>query len=45
MSPIRVQLKLLSSDGKKYATDCANTENMFRIIRSIPSKKAEPFKR
>ncbi len=40
-----VQLKLESSDGKKYATDCANTENMFRIIQSIPSKKAEPFKR
>jgi prophage antirepressor-like protein len=39
------QLKLLSSDGKKYMTDCANTENLFRIIQSIPSKKAEPFKR
>ena len=39
------QLKLQSSDGKKYFTDCANTENMFRIIQSIPSKKAEPFKR
>ena len=38
------QLKLVSSDGKKYATDCANTKNMFRIIQSIPSKKAEPFK-
>ena len=38
-------LKLESSDGKKYATDCANTESMFRIIQSIPSKKAEPFKR
>jgi len=44
LSPIWVQLKLESSDGKKYATDCANTENMFRIIQSIPSKKAEPFK-
>ena len=44
LSPIWVQLKLASSDGKKYATDCANTENMFRIIQSIPSKKAEPFK-
>ena len=31
-------------DGKFYATDCANTKNMFRIIQSIPSKKAEPFK-
>ncbi len=40
-----VQLKLLSIDGKKYETDCANTESMFRIIQSIPSKKAEPFKR
>ncbi len=44
LSPIWVQLKLESSDGKKYATDCANTENIFRIIQSIPSKKAEPFK-
>ncbi|MBU4536849.1 Bro-N domain-containing protein [Patescibacteria group bacterium] len=39
------QLKLKSSDGKKYETDCANTENIFRIIQSIPSPKAEPFKR
>ena len=39
------QLKLESSDGKKYETDCANTEGMFRIIQSIPSSKAEPFKR
>ena len=39
------QLKLQSSDGKYYMTDCANTESMFRIIQSIPSKKAEPFKR
>ncbi|MFC1566858.1 Bro-N domain-containing protein [bacterium] len=39
------QLKLESSDGKKYATDCANTETMFRLIQSIPSPKAEPFKR
>ncbi|VVB59340.1 Uncharacterised protein [uncultured archaeon] len=38
------QLKLQSSDGKFYETDCANTEHMFRIIQSIPSKKAEPFK-
>ena len=38
-------LKLEASDGKKYATDCANTETMFRIIQSIPSPKAEPFKR
>lgn len=39
------QLKLRSSDGKFYETDCANTETMFRIIQSIPSPKAEPFKR
>jgi DNA-damage-inducible protein D len=38
------QLKLESTDGKKYMTDCANTEGMFRIIQSIPSPKAEPFK-
>jgi len=39
------QLKLDSSDGKKYKTDCANSEGIFRIIQSIPSPKAEPFKR
>ena len=39
------QLKLPSSDGKLYLTDCANTKSLFRIIQSIPSKKAEPFKR
>ncbi|MBI4141783.1 Bro-N domain-containing protein [Candidatus Woesearchaeota archaeon] len=38
------QLKLPASDGKYYETDCANTETMFRIIQSIPSPKAEPFK-
>jgi prophage antirepressor-like protein len=38
------QLKLESTDGKKYETDCVNTESAFRIIQSIPSKKAEPFK-
>ena len=42
---IIVQLKLPSSDGKYYNTDCANTESMFRVIQSIPSPKAEPFKR
>jgi prophage antirepressor-like protein len=42
--PIWVQLKLPSSDNKLYQTDCANTKNMLRIIQSIPSKKAEPFK-
>jgi len=40
-----VQLKLISGDGKEYKTDCADTEGIFRIIQSIPSKKAEPFKR
>ena len=44
LSPIWVQLKLPASDGKSYETDCANTEALFRIIQSIPSKKAEPFK-
>ena len=39
------QLKLESSDGKKYLTDTANTETVFRIIQSIPSPKAEPFKK
>lgn len=38
------QLKLESTDGKKYETDCSNTEGLFRIIQSIPSPKAEPFK-
>ena len=39
------RLKLRAADGKSYLTDCANTEGLFRIIQSIPSKKAEPFKR
>ena len=34
------QLKMQSADGKFYATDCANTETMFRIVQSIPSPKA-----
>ncbi len=38
-------LKLEAHDGKKYETDCADTESVFRIIQSIPSPKAEPFKR
>jgi hypothetical protein len=38
------QLKLQSSDGKSYKTDVADTEQLFRLIQSIPSKKAEPFK-
>ena len=39
-----VQLKMLSSDGKRYKTDVADTEQLLRIIQSIPSPKAEPFK-
>ncbi|MBI3540590.1 MAG: Bro-N domain-containing protein [Deltaproteobacteria bacterium] len=38
-------LKLPAPDGKMRETDCANTEGVFRIIQSIPSPKAEPFKR
>jgi hypothetical protein len=38
------QLKLMSSDGKKYSTDVADTESILRLIQSIPSPKAEPFK-
>ncbi|MDZ4793516.1 MAG: BRO family protein [Bacteroidota bacterium] len=41
---IIVQLKLASADGKKYTTDCADSKNLLRIIQSIPSPKAEPFK-
>ena len=40
-----VQLKMKASDGKLYATDCGNTETLLRIIQTIPSPKAEPFKR
>ena len=39
-----VQLKLESSDGKKYNTDVADMQGIFRIIQSVPSPKAEPFK-
>lgn len=39
------QLKLLAPDGKMRQTDCANTETMFRIIQSVSSPNAEPFKR
>lgn len=39
-----VQLKLESSDGKKYITDVADMQGIFRIIQSVPSPKAEPFK-
>lgn len=38
------ELKLPAADSKKYKTDCANVKGMFRIIQSIPSPKAEPFK-
>ena len=38
------QLKMKSSDGKFYKTDVADTEQIFRLIQSIPSPKAEPFK-
>ena len=38
------QLKLLAADGKYYKTDVADTEQILRLIQSIPSKKAEPFK-
>ncbi len=44
LSTICRQLKLESSDGKKYATDCADVKGLLRIIQSIPSPKAEPFK-
>jgi DNA-damage-inducible protein D len=39
-----VQLKFEASDGKKYATDCLETQDLLRLIQSIPSPKAEPFK-
>ncbi len=39
------RLKLKSGDNKEYETDCSDTEGIFRIIQSISSKKAEPFKR
>jgi DNA-damage-inducible protein D len=38
------QLKMKASDGKSRATDVANTQQLFRIIQSVPSPKAEPFK-
>lgn len=39
-----VQLKFTASDNKKYSTDCLSTMNILRLIQSIPSPKAEPFK-
>ncbi|MEK9200873.1 MAG: Bro-N domain-containing protein [Patescibacteria group bacterium] len=44
LSTLCRQLKLVATDGKRYETDCANTESVFRIIQSIPSPKAEPLK-
>ena len=44
LSTFCVQLKLTSADGKAYSTDCVNTEAAFRILQSIPSPRAEPFK-
>ena len=38
------QLKMIASDGKKYLTDVLSTKNVLRLIQSIPSPKAEPFK-
>ena len=45
LSTICRQLKLMATDGKLRETDCADTEGIFRIIQSVPSPKAEPFKR
>ena len=45
LSTICRQLKLPSTDGKSYQTEAVNTEAAFRIIQSIPSPRAEPFKR
>ena len=44
LSTICRQLKVESSDGRKYTIDCATTEGLLRLIMSIPSPKAEPFK-
>lgn len=44
LTTICSQLKMKSADGKRYNTDVADTEGILRIIQSIPSKKAEPFK-
>ena len=45
LSTICRRLKLVAADSKYRLTDCADTEGILRIIQSIPSKKAEPFKR
>ena len=44
LSPIWRKFKLEAKDGKLRLTDCANKEGLLRVIQSIPSKKAEPFK-
>ena len=44
LTTICSQLKMQAADGKKYLTDVANTEQLFRLIQSVPSPKAEPFK-
>ena len=44
LSTICRQFKLIAPDGKMRMTDCANVQSLFRIIQSIPSPKAEPFK-
>jgi hypothetical protein len=44
LSTICRQLKMEATDGKRYATDCSNTQGLLRIIQSVPSPKAEPFK-
>ena len=38
------QLKLLASDGKRYLTDAADVETVLRLVQSVPSPKAEPFR-
>ena len=45
LSTICRRLKLVAADGKYRLTDCADTEGILRIIQSIPSPKADPFKR
>ena len=44
LSPICLKLKLMGQDGRARPSDCANTEGVFRIMMSVPSPKAEPFK-
>ena len=44
LSTICLQLKLMANDGRQRQTDCTNTEGVLRIIQSVPSPKAEPFK-